>query len=155
MEATIKTLIEKAFDKLKFKHSSLPIHAIPKPKYSDKTSNGLTKCIIDWINLSGGMAERRSNTGRYLQPKTYTNIFGKEQQLQEGKYIKSSGRIGTSDISGIFSGVALSIEVKVGKDKMSQAQIKYKSDFEKAGGWHCVAESFNQFYHEFKKRFEL
>lgn len=149
----INKLVDLAINKLKEDYPTVPEYAIPKPKYTDKTSNGLTACVIDFINYSGGLAERRNSTGRYIQGKSYKNVFGKEVQLTKGKYIKSSGRIGTSDVSGVFRGVPISVEVKIGRDKLSPEQKKYKEDFENAGGWHCVARSFEQFYVEFKKAF--
>lgn len=150
---TIQHLKQLALSKLKNKHPSIPEHAFPRPKYSDRTANGLTKCIVDYINLIGGMAERRNSMGRYLQPKTYTNVFGKKVQLGKGKYIPTTGRKGTSDISGVFKGVPLAVEVKIGKDRMSNPQEVYKAHFETAGGWFCIARSFEQFYNEFSKQF--
>jgi len=142
-----------AFADLREKHPNVPDRAIPQPKYSDKTANGLTKCIVDYITFMGGMAERRNSMGRFIQPKTYTNVFGKEIQLGKGKYIPTTGRNGTADISGVFKGVPLAVEVKIGKDRMSEAQKAYKADFERAGGWYCIARSFDQFINEIQERF--
>lgn len=149
----IQQLKRLALLELKQKHPTVPDYALPGPKYSDRTANGLTKCIVDYINLIGGIAERRNSMGRYLQPKTYTNIFGKNVELGKGKYIPTTGRKGTSDISGVFKGVPLAIEVKTGRDSMSKAQQSYKAQFETAGGWFCIARSFDQFYVEFSKQF--
>ncbi len=137
------------------KYPNIPEHALPRPKYSDRTANALTKCIIDYVNLIGGIAERRNSMGRYLQPKTYTNVFGKKVQLGKGKYIPTTGRKGTSDISGVFKGVPLAIEVKIGKDRLSEAQQAYKVHFEESGGWYCIAKDFQGFYIEFSKQFIL
>ena len=41
-----------ALKALKERYPSFPEHAIPIPKYSDATANGLTKCILDLINFS-------------------------------------------------------------------------------------------------------
>lgn len=149
----LEHLKELALANLRSKHPNVPEHALPKPKYSDRTANGLTKCVIDYINLIGGIAERRNSMGRYLQPKTYTNVFGKEVQLGKGRYIPTTGRNGTADISGVFKGVPLAIEVKIGKDRQSEAQRAYETDFKRAGGWYCIAKSFGQFYDEFQERF--
>lgn len=146
-------LKELATEALREKYPNVPDRAIPQPKYSDKTANGLTKCIVDYLNLIGGIAERRNSMGRYLQPKEYTNVFGKKVQLGKGKYIPTTGRNGTADISGILKRVPLAIEVKIGKDRMSEAQKAYKADFERAGGWYCIARSFDQFIDEIQERF--
>lgn len=41
-------------------------YAIPKTKYEDKTSNGLTRCILDYIQVTGNFAERIANMGRQI-----------------------------------------------------------------------------------------
>lgn len=135
------------------KYPNVPPHALVIKEYRLRTSNGLAGAIVHFIKLSGGHAERRTNTGRYVQPKTYTNVFGKKVQLGTGKYIPGTGRNGTSDVSGVFNGVPLAIEIKIGKDRMSGAQERYKMDFEKAGGVYIVARTFDQFYKDFKERF--
>ena len=147
------SLKEMATAALREKHPNVPERAIPQPKYSDRTANGLTKCVIDYITFMGGMAERRNSMGRFIQPKTYTNVFGKEIQLGKGKYIPTTERNGTSDISGVYKGVPLAVEVKIGTDKMSAAQRQYKDDFEAAGGVYIIARSFGQFIDEFQERF--
>ena len=149
----IDVVKELALAELKEKHPSIPEHPLPDPKYNDRTANGLTKCIIDFINLSGGLAERRNSMGRYLKPKTYNNVFGKKVELRKGNYIPTTGRKGTADISGLFQGVPIAVEVKIGRDKLSEAQEGYKGDFEAAGGWFCVAKDFEQFYLDFQKCF--
>ena len=90
---------------------------------------------------------------RYLQPKTYIDVLGKTRTLGKGKYIPTTGRNGTADISGVFKGVPLSVEVKIGRDKMSSAQKAYRADFERAGGWYCIAKDFDGFIVEFQERF--
>lgn len=135
------------------KYPNVPPHALVKKEYKLRSANGLAGAIVHFIKLLGGHAERRSNTGRYIQPKTYTNVFGKKIELGKGKYIPGTGRNGTSDVSGVFNGVPLAIEVKIGKDRMSEAQKQYKRDFEKAGGFYMEAKTFDQFYKDFKERF--
>ncbi len=148
----MQQLISLAEQNIKTKHPSIPHHCLPKQKYSDKTANGLTKCIVDYINFIGGMAERTGNTGRYIHGNSYKNVFGKEVQLTKGKYIPGTGRNGTADIHGILSGKPLAIEVKLGKDKQSKQQKEYQKDFETAGGVYIIAKSFDQFYNELKER---
>lgn len=41
------------------------LHAIPRATFSDRTANGLTKCIIHFLKISGHMAWRQSSEGRY------------------------------------------------------------------------------------------
>ena len=125
------------------KHPNFPKDYLFPYKYTDKTANGLTKCIIDWIRFNGGQAERVSTVGRYVQGASYVDVVGRTR-LTKGKYIPSVGAIGASDISAIIKGKSLKIEVKM-KDKESPAQLEYKKDVEAAGGIYFIAHNFNEF----------
>ena len=105
----------------------------PKPRYNDTTANGLTRCIIDYIKLHGGQAERITVMGRP------TEVCGRV------KWGKSHMTVGTADISATIQGRSVKIEVKIGTDKQSKKQKKYQSDIERAGGLYYVARSFNEF----------
>lgn len=121
-------------------------------KFTDKTSAALERAICAYINLNGGMAERRKNTGRYLDDsKIVTNIIGQQMKLGSGRYIPGTGRNGTSDCSGIWKGRPIAIEVKIGKDRISEAQKEYQKDFELAGGVYIVAKDWNGFINEISK----
>lgn len=120
---------------------------VVKAKYSDKTANGLTKAIIAWINLNGYQAERISTTGRYVDnSKIVTDVLGNRKKIGSGKYIKGTGTNGSADISATIKGKSIKIEVKIGKDKQSEAQIKYQQMIEKAGGIYFIAKNFDEFY---------
>lgn len=137
------------------KYPSLPERALPKPRYSDRTANGLTKCIIDFLNLKGFQAERVSNTGRRIdQRQKVTDAIGKTQVIGSVKWIKGSGRKGTADVSATIQGRAVKIEVKIGKDRLSKHQKAYKAEIEKAGGLYVVAKDFQSFYEWFYENFE-
>ncbi|KAB7731923.1 VRR-NUC domain-containing protein [Rudanella paleaurantiibacter] len=109
---------------------------IPKAKYDDRTANGLTKCIVDFINLSGGMATHIQSQGQYRP-----GAGG-----QKGTFTYGSTRRGTADIHAVFYGKHLSVEVKIGKDRQSQAQKAVQSDVERAGGYYVIVRSFGGFY---------
>ena len=111
------------------KFGLLPKSTICTYKYTDSTANGLTKCIIDFLKLSGQQAERISVTGRY-----------------SGIRIKSAMQPGSSDISATINGYSVKIEIKIGNDKQSVLQKQYEDEIIKAGGFYFVANSFNQFY---------
>jgi hypothetical protein len=150
MDNSLKILSELSTAHLKKKHPNFPEHALPKQKYSDKTANGLTKCIIDFINLNGGMAERINNTGRYLQGETVTNVIGISRTFK-GKYIPGTGTNGTADISGTLNSKSIKVEVKIGKDSMSQMQKDYRDKVIAAGGFYFIAKDFESFYNWIKE----
>ena len=124
-------------------HSALVQHAaetpfptqayIPMPSREDTTANGLTRCIIDFIKLHGGQAERITVMGRP------TEVCGRV------KWGKSHMTVGTADISATIQGRSVKIEVKIGTDKQSKKQKKYQSDIERAGGIYYIARNFTDF----------
>ena len=156
MEANgLKTLSALAFRKLRDKHPTVPVFALPKVKYSDKTANGLTKSIIDFINLNNGQAERINNMGRQLdERKSYSDTLGNSRTIGSVKWIKGTGTNGTSDISATIKGKSVKVEVKIGKDKQSNFQKEYQQEVERAGGLYFIAKDFKSFYEWYKLTFE-
>lgn len=124
----------------------MPEYAIPKPSYSDTTANGLTKCVIDWLQLNGHQAERISVQGQYRDnSKIVTDVMGFKRKIGSGQWTKGSGTAGTSDISCIINGKAVKVEIKM-KDKQSEAQKKYEEAVNKAGGIYFIVRNFDEFY---------
>lgn len=109
--------------------------------YNDKTSNGLTKSIIDWITFNGGSATRVSCTG---QVRKINGVM---------RYTHGTTRKGTSDIMACIKGKFVSIEVKVGKDRLSEFQVREKALIEKSGGVYFVAKDMDSFIDWFSKTF--
>ena len=106
----------------------------PKPQYTDTNANGLTRCIIDFIKLHGGQAERISVMGRPIKQANGNYMFGKSHMT-----------VGTADISATIGGRSVKIEVKIGRDRQSDAQHKYQADIERAGGLYYIAKDFESF----------
>ena len=148
---TLNYLKQLSQEYLKTKHPNVPKHCLPVIKYSDKTANGLTKCIIDFIQYKGGQAERISVVSRKVA----------------GKFVKSTMTKGTADISAtipvyfrdsngnflIKKGLSVKIEVKIGKDRQSEEQKRYEQDILNAGGYYFIAKDFNSFYEWYNNNF--
>ena len=139
----------------------MPSDYIPKYKYTDKTANGLTRCVIDWIIFNGGQAERINTTGRMLDnTKQVNDVMGINRTIGSKQYIKGTGTVGSADISstirmninGRMIGVSVKWEVKIGKDRMSEHQKKYQLEIEGADGFYFIVKSFDDFI---EKYFEL
>lgn len=113
-------------------------------KHSDKTANNLTKAVIRWIQIHGGQAERINTMGRFIQGATVSKGFYGSKQLK-GKYIPTTSTKGSADISATIKGRSVKIEIKIGMDKQSDAQRKYQSDVETAGGTYWLVRSFDGF----------
>lgn len=128
------------------KYPSVPEHALIATKYSDKTANGLTKAIIKWFDVEGWQAERISVTGRMLDKrKVVSDVLGHKRVIGSTQYIPSSMRKGSADISCIFHGKALKLEVKIGRDRQSDNQKKYQADIERSGGVYWIVTSWEDF----------
>jgi hypothetical protein len=101
--------------------------------YTDKTANGLTKCIEDFIKYQGGYANRISTTGLMRKIKG------------EMKYTKGNSNKGAADVRILFNGRCADIEIKIGRDKQSDAQKKEQARIERAGGLYFIARNFPDF----------
>jgi hypothetical protein len=110
-----------------------------KKKYNDSTANGLTKAICDWINLHGYQAERINTMG---VARTKYRTDGSVAGIQ---WTKGTGTAGSADISATIKGRSVKIEVKIGKDRQSEAQKKYQEMIERAGGTYIIAKNFDDF----------
>jgi hypothetical protein len=150
----LKALTQLKTRYLRAKYPNVPNHAISKGKpYKDTTANGLTRCIIDAINLCGGFAERISNTGRTLDNSfTYQDAIGRTKTIGSVKWIPGTGTNGSADVSIVWKSISIKAEVKIGKDKLSEDQKKYGERIEKSGGIYIVARSYVGFVNELERR---
>jgi len=119
-----------ACDQIRAIHPTLPDAAITPPPYTDRSANGLTKAICDYIRLSGGYATRINTTG----------------QIRAGKWIPGTTRKGTADVHAVWNGIHLSIEVKIGRDRQSIYQKRTQEEVNRAGGIYFIAKDFQSFY---------
>ncbi len=117
---------------------------IEKP-YSDKTSTGLTECLLDFLNnVKAQQAERFHSAGiPYIDRKTGEQRFGKPKTTS-----------GSSDIHSTINGRSVKIEIKIGTDRQSKEQKAYQLQVEKAGGIYYIARDFASFCWWYHKTFE-
>ena len=150
MNSAIKELQQLDYDHRRRRYPNAPPHAIPMRSFRDSTANGLTACISTWLEIHGHYVTRINTTGRKLKDTTVVNVLG-QTKVMPGKWIPGTTRKGTADIHAIINGRHVSIEVKVGRDRMSQAQHKTKQAIEDCGGLYVIAidfESFHNWYSE-------
>lgn len=139
------------YSKLSERYPSFPKSYHPNPKFCDTTANGLTRCVIQFLNLSGHQAERISSAGRVIgREKQVIDVLGQRRIIGSSTYIKGTTTNGTADISGIVkcnSGkvVPVKIEIKIKKDKQSKAQIEYQKSIEAVGGLYWIVKDLEQF----------
>jgi hypothetical protein len=152
----LQTLINMRIEQDKAKFPKVPDYGRVKPNFEDATSNGLTNCIIQFLNMTDGChAERISSEGRVIDDrKTFENVIGQTVTKGSIKRIKSSGQVGTADISATVLGRSVKIEVKI-KDRQSEAQREYQRQIENAKGYYLIAKNFEDFYNWFTSKFPI
>jgi hypothetical protein len=127
-------------------YSSVPKYALSAPKYEDKTANGLTKCIIEFLQLSNHQAERINTMGRPIDNrKQVTDVIGRTKTIGSMTWGKSTATKGSADISATIQGRSVKIEVKIGADRQSEDQKVYQAKIEKSGGQYWIAKNFDDF----------
>ena len=146
---TLQQLTEMYHKEQMKKYSTVPKFAIPKTKFTDKKANGLTNCITTYIRLMGGYAERINNMGVWKKERIIDK--GYEVFIEKGRYIKPGTRKGIADIMAIKNGKMVGIEVKIGKDRQSEAQKQIENEMTQAGGHYMIAKSFENFIKQWKE----
>ena len=135
---------------------SFPIKYLTDYKNTDNSTNGLTKCVVDFLNYSGHFAERINNTGRFIAGSRIDEGHAKYQT--NGKWIKGTGVNGRADISAKIKlpqhqfAIPVEIEIKWKKDRQSEEQKKYEQDMNNVGAVYIVVRDFDMFmewYNEF------
>src|SRR3990167_8178031 len=95
-------------------------------------TNATTKAILKFLNSSGFVAWRNNNGAVYDVKRS---VFRKNPAMKKGipdicGYSKATGR-------------AIFVEVKTGKDKLSEEQERFLSEAGKAGCFCIVAKDFD------------
>jgi len=131
-------------------HPNFPDEYRPKPKYSDKTANGLTKCIVDYLNFSGHVASRINNMGTWRADKSYANggFYTRSNQMRGIADIDSTINV---KITGIPVGLSVKWEVKIGKDRQSDAQKEYERKIKESGGHYYIVKTFEDFLQKYNE----
>ena len=155
MSEALKKLQRLEFEERYRNKPNYPDYAKVKTRYSDRTANGLTKCVLRFLQITGNHAERVNVTGRPIdRTKVVTNALGQQQRIGSIEWLPTTGMKGSGDIHAVIKGRFVAIEVKM-KDRQSEAQKEYQKQIEQAGGLYWLVRSFDEFirlYNEIKAR---
>ncbi len=118
-------------------------HYAPPVMPKIKTANGLTKFICNYLTWMKWRATRVNTMGRLID--------GVERQpsgtlLTTKKWLPSTTRKGTADISATIKGRSVMIEIKVGKDRPSEYQLAEQRREQAAGGIYEFVSTPEQFF---------
>lgn len=108
-----------------------------------QTSNGLTTAILSFLNWSGHRATRINVAGRLIE-KAERQESG--TVLTTRKYLPSTTRRGTADISSTIRGKSVMFEIKIGYDAPSEHQLREQKREEDAGGKYYFIHSIDEFF---------
>jgi hypothetical protein len=139
------------------KRPNVPLYALESalPKYTDKTANGLTRCILDFLELCDYQVERINTMGRPIDNrKQVTDVLGRTKTIGSMTWGKSTATKGSADISATIEGLSVKIEVKIGKDRQSEYQKIYQANIEKAKGQYWIVKNFADFYEKYQNLLE-
>lgn len=125
-------------------HPTVPLHALPRKTYSDKTANALTTAICDFVSATGGWAERNGSEGRYRPGQVVTDVIGRARQMQ-GTWLPGHKK-GAADIQIRYAGRLYDVEIKIGKDRQRPDQIEYMNRVRSTGGVYEIVKSWEEFY---------
>lgn len=150
----IRLLKEVVRAKKKALNPNKPDYLISVHEYEDRTANGLTRCVIDFLNHTDFChAERISSEGRVIDGrKTFTDVMGNQRTIGSIKRIKSNGQLGTADISATILGRSVKIEIKI-KDSQSEVQKEYQRQIENAKGYYIIVRKFSEFLSWFNSKY--
>ena len=151
----VKSLEAMADQAARAKYPNTPPHFLAPRKFRDDTANALTNCIIQFIRISNGQAERISNTGRRIDTShTFEDVTGRSRTIGGTNWIPGTGTNGSADISATIAGQSVKIEVKIGRDRQSQAQKDYQQSIETAGGLYVIASTLEGFLNWYNLNFK-
>ena len=111
------------------RYPSVNNNFIPKSKHDDRTTNGLTSCVMEWLRLNGHFCARINTGGIY------------DEKLK--KYRPSGATLGVPDVIACIRGSFCGIEIKGGaSDKMSPDQKDVARQIKSSLGHFIEVRSF-------------
>lgn len=143
-----------ATEAVKKRYPATPEKYLCPRKYSDRNTNELSKCVIDFLRLNGHHCERSGNEGRLIDNRrAVTDVLGNVRMIGSVQRVHGSGIKGTSDLKAVINSKFIAIEIKceATKDRIRPDQLKYKEMIEQAGGLYVVVSTFAGFYDWYKK----
>ena len=99
--------------------------------YDDRTANGLTAFILDWLEAHGHYGARINLGGIYLADKGY--------------YRRSGSTDGVADTIACINGRFCQFEVKAGKDRPRPDQLRQQQLTRSAGGIYEFVHNAEEF----------
>jgi len=136
---TIKEFEELFHKKKLIKYNTVPEKYVPVTKFKINKANGLTRAILEYIRYTNNYADRINNTGIY---DTRTKKFRKSNTRKGIADIIASKKITINDRT---IAVNVAIEIKIGKDQLSEYQKNMRDEITQKGGYYILAKDWDTF----------
>lgn len=106
------------------------------------TTTNITKGIVNFLISEGHSASRVNTTGVWdVMRQTFRRSGGRKGFYDIAATIKTR----YYDDKGANLGLTLMVDVKRGRDELSQEQVDFKSEIEEAGGITFESQNYNDF----------
>jgi hypothetical protein len=128
---SVKELERLAMDEARRLHPAIPDSVLCPRIFRDDSANSLTGCITAYLKMKGAFVSRLNNTG----------VFDKRLM----RYRPTTSRKGLPDVVCTYKGKSIFIEVKYGRDQLSEHQEKIRDEQTASGGLYHVARDFETF----------
>jgi hypothetical protein len=116
------------------------------------TAAQLENLIAEYTSLSGGFSTNIYSGGRERTSKTHvTDVIGRKNSITETKYLPSVVMKGHSDMIISYKGYVLYLEIKLGKDRQSEAQKIFQQLVESKGSPYRIVHTLGEYEQLFTK----
>lgn len=125
---------------------------------SEKQSNLLTEMVCNFLSWSNWKPNRIDvkGTARIHSYEKFDVVSGKTQKMQSVQFTPTKTNKGTADINAKYVlpnfVISWDIEIKAGKDRMSEAQ---KAEQAKFGEWYSVVRNMDEFFYHYDHRMKI
>jgi hypothetical protein len=128
---------EEEMQRIRERYQSVPEHALVKTKKKKSSpTNQLTADITEYAHSLDCAIMRVNSQGQYNE--------------KLGKWTHSGSMPGISDLIIIKEGRVFFVELKIGKDKQNENQIKFMDMVRRAGANYFICSSLDSFKMQFE-----
>lgn len=126
------------------KHPLIPPQYVAPTTFRDDSPNGLIRCILTFLRLSGHQAEQMSSTIKRSDNRTiFEDVVGRKRIIGNIYAMPRSDKSGAWDISAsIFNS---SVKIKIRPYQQNLVCNDYPGAIETIGEKYLIATSFEQF----------
>lgn len=148
----VKELEQMVLDADRAKHPLIPPQYVAPTSFRDDSANGLIRCILTFLKLSGHPAKQISSTIKRSDNRTtFEDVNGRKRTIGSISYMRRSDKSGAWDISAIIFNS--SVKIKIGPYQQNLIYADYPKVLEIFGEKFLIVSSFEQFMDWYNSNF--